>query len=136
MASERCIHGLDARFCANCNRVRQRGATTRKPATDSVALPEILRCLNDLGVRATYGAVAELSGIPANFLGGHLGERRAEASWVVSSDTGLPTGYTETDWHPSLFANTEVIRTATELAMRLSVWRAGHRTGGDPAVGS
>lgn len=130
MASERCLHGLDARFCANCNRVRTRGSVARgAAATDPVALPEVLRCLNDLHVRATYSAVAEVSGIPATVLGGHLGERRAEASWVVSSDTGLPTGYTETDWHPSLFASTEVIRTGTELALRLSVWRASRTPG-------
>ena len=46
----------------------------------------ILAGLNTHQIRATYGAVGELLGIPAIGVGRYLGDPRAEASWVVSAD--------------------------------------------------
>lgn len=96
---------------------------TSGPAAPVIALPDVLRFLNDQRLRATYGAVAQVLQIPAVAIGGHLGDRRPEASWVVSSDTGLPTGYSESECHPDLFANSEIVRTANDLLLRLAVWR-------------
>ena len=43
----------------------------------------ILDALNREKIRATYGAVADVLGIPAGSVGQILGMRRPEASWVV-----------------------------------------------------
>jgi alkylated DNA nucleotide flippase Atl1 len=123
MTASRCIHGLDSRFCAACNRAARtgpRGATSAGAATAA----DILRFLNDTRTRATYGAVASVLGVPARSIGGVLGARRAEASWIVNADTGLPTDYDQTDWHPDLLSNPTVIRTGQELTLHLALWRA------------
>jgi hypothetical protein len=58
-----------------------------------VDIEQILACLNRDQIRATYGAVGEVMGIPAIGVGRHLGESRAEASWIVSASSGKPSGY-------------------------------------------
>lgn len=118
----RCIHGMDSRFCAVCNRVGR--ATTRGAGGAGMSLPDVLAFLNDARTRATYGAVASVVGLPAQSVGQALGERRAEASWVVNDKTDLPTGYEQADWHPELLASASVIRTGNELALRMALWRA------------
>lgn len=125
MADARCKHGMDARFCAVCNRA----ATNMSPSTSSsgradTSLEEILRFLNDTRVRATYGAVAGVLGVPPRAMGTLLGDRRSDASWVVNADTGLPTGYSEADWHPDLLSEPTIIRTVNELTLRLTLWRS------------
>src|SRR3954462_6340309 len=76
----------------------------------------ILRCLNARQVRATYGSVAGLvGGVPIG-IGARLGERRAEASWVVNGDTGLPTGYRDSEMHPNLRSTPRIIQTPEELS--------------------
>jgi alkylated DNA nucleotide flippase Atl1 len=128
--SERCIHGMDVRFCAVCNRAtfaRRGGAPS--PSTSNAAGPaiasltEVLEFLNAEKVRATYGAVAALVGLNARSVGAALQDPRVEASWVVNADTGLPTGYAAYQMHPDLVANPLIIRTATELQLRFALWK-------------
>ena len=72
--------------------------------------------------RATYGAVAGLIGLAARSVmqGQVKGPRN---SWVVSSETHLPTGYTEEQRHPLLEAKASVIRSTEKLA----AWWEDHR---------
>jgi alkylated DNA nucleotide flippase Atl1 len=121
MTTTRCIHGLDSRFCAVCNRKSR--PTAPSPAATGTSLAEILTFLNDASTRATYGAVATLLGVPPRSMGAVLGARRPEASWIINADTGLPTDYEPSDWHPDLLASGDVIRTGHELTLRLTLWR-------------
>ena len=50
-----------------------------------MSIDDILSYLNAVHVRCTYGAVGEAMGVPAQSVGGLLGERRKEASWVVNA---------------------------------------------------
>lgn len=122
MTTTRCLHGLDSRFCAACNRT-VRGRPGATPAAGATSVDEILRMLNDTRTRATYGAVAAVLGAPARSMGAMLGHRRPEASWVVNADTGLPTDYDQATWHPELLASSAVIRSGHELTLRLALWR-------------
>lgn len=56
-------------------------------------LDSILNAFNTHRQRATYGVVAALVGHPARSLPGGR-PRNARRSWIVSKDSGLPTGYT------------------------------------------
>ena len=123
MTTTRCVHGMDSRFCAICNRTSRSGLRAPADAGDT-SLIEILRFLNEARTRATYGAVAAVVGVPSRSIGGVLGARRPEASWVVNSETGLPTDYEQVDLHPDLFATSSVIRTGHELTLRIALWRA------------
>ena len=121
----KCVHGLDARFCAVCNRT---AATPRRGSLASVTLEEILRFLNDAKVRATYGAVAEVLGVTPRSMGVRLGPRRPDASWIVSAENGLPADYSQDEWHPELLSSGEIIISGTALILKLSTWKAGSRT--------
>ena len=123
MVNARCVHGMDSRFCAICNRNSRSGPRASAGASDT-SLMEILRFLNEARTRATYGAVAAVVGVPSRSIGGLLGARRQEASWVVNGETGLPTDYEQVDMHPDLFATSSVIRTGHELTLRIALWRA------------
>jgi len=70
MTAERCVHGLDRRFCALCNKRELPGGK------DAATLDEILAFLNDEQVRATYGAVAEVLGVIPRSMGARLGTKR------------------------------------------------------------
>jgi hypothetical protein len=122
---EKCVHGIDSRFCAVCNRKSK----VRQPlgAIGSATLPEILEFLNAEQVRATYSAVGELIGVTPRSMATHLGPHTAERSWIVSAGTGLPTGYSQDDMHPALLNNNEVIGSGIALAMRLSTWKAADK---------
>jgi len=117
-----CIHGLDSRFCAVCNRTSNAGRP--RGAIGSATLPEILEFLNAEQVRATYGAVGELLGIVPRAMGTQLGPRTVERSWIVSAGTGLPADYSQEEMHPSLLRTDEIIGSGIALAMRLSAWKA------------
>jgi hypothetical protein len=120
-----CVHGIDARFCAICNGSRR--AKPSRGSLASVTLEEILQFLNHEQVRATYGAVAEVLGISPRSMGARLGTRRPEVSWIVSAENGLPTGYSQDEWHPALLSRGEIIASGTVLVLRLSNWKAGAR---------
>jgi hypothetical protein len=85
---------------------------------------EILDCLNRTRTRATYGAVAELIGGLARGVGQRLGMRRPEASWVVSAETGLPSGYAPREMHADL-RGSPLVRTGDELRALLKRCKAG-----------
>ena len=87
-------------------------------------LGEILRFLSDAKTRATYGAVADIVGGIPQSIGGRLGARRVEASWVVNASSGMPTGYRQAQLHPDLISRTEIITSGSELQRRLSLWRS------------
>ncbi len=74
--------------------------------------------LNALKVRATYGAVAELIGVHPRQIGQMLGDRCSRNSWIVSAQTGMPTGYTDAQIHPDV-PGSHVVRTAGELGRLL-----------------
>lgn len=83
-------------------------------------MDRIVAFLNTEHRRATYGAVGEALGLPAQTIGGMLGRRRPEASWVVSAETLEPTGYGAGDKHAALHERPEVITTGLELLRRMS----------------
>ena len=87
-------------------------------------LDEIIRFLNDQRVRATYGAVADVLGVIPISMGARLGDPFPEASWIVSAKSGLPTGYSPEQRHPSLLQQRSVIRQGSQLRERLEAWRA------------
>jgi predicted RNase H-like nuclease len=80
-----------------------------------IDIQQILTCLNKNQIRATYGAVGKVMGIPAIGVGRHLGELRAEASWIVSASSGKPSGYDQSDYHEALFSKQEIIKDGHEL---------------------
>ena len=116
----KCIHGLDARVCATCNRPDKSKA---RSAVGNTSLEEILAFLNEDQVRATYGAVAEVLGVMPRSLATLLGPRRHEASWVVSAENGLPADYDQVEWHPALLSRAEIITSGRTLLLRMTVRR-------------
>jgi hypothetical protein len=120
----RCAHGLDSRFCAICNRTaRDTGASRPGSRVSGTSLDEIVRFLNEEQVRATYGAVAEMLGIPPRSMAAQLGDRRPEVSWIVNQATGLPTDYSGDEVHPALLSRGDIISSGRELALRMTAWR-------------
>jgi hypothetical protein len=84
-------------------------------------LDGIIAALNQHQQRATYSAVAALLGqTPRLLMHGH--PRAPENSWIVSKNTGRPTGYADANVHPKLTANDTVLTTREELAS----WLATH----------
>jgi hypothetical protein len=84
-------------------------------------LDEILSALNSHQQRATYSAVAALVGeTPRSLMRGK--PREPGNSWIVSKNTGRPTGYANGDVHPALTANEKILMTREELAS----WLASH----------
>ena len=117
-----CVHGIDSRFCAVCNKASVAGRP--RSAIGSVTLAEILEFLSAVQVRATYGAVGEVIGVNPRSMGASLGGRSLDASWIVNAGTGLPTDYSQSEMHPSLQRKAEIISSGIELVMRLTAWRA------------
>jgi len=116
-----CVHGIDARFCARCHHAAQ---SKSAGGAGSVTLEEILALLNAEEVRATYAAVAEALGVPPRALEARLSPRRPEASWIVSAENGLPSGYDQSEWHPALLSRAEIITSGRALILRMSIRRA------------
>lgn len=75
----------------------------------------ILDYLNRARVRCTYAAFADVLGVPRRSAGRHLGDRRPEASWVVSKTTGDPEGYADRNKHLELYRTDYIIETEDEL---------------------
>ena len=86
---------------------------------DSDDLTPILRELERAKTRATYGAIADHLSVTARFLMSNR-PRDPLHSWVVSAQTGLPTGYGPDETHTDLLANERVLRTADDLAAFLT----------------
>ncbi len=123
MADVQCLHGMDPRFCSLCNRPRNLVKNSTKRQGHDASLPEIIKFLNHEQVRATYGAVAKVLGVIPRTMGSKLGPRCVEASWIVSTATGLPIDYGEDEMHPDLLKKIDVITTGSELTKRMSAWK-------------
>lgn len=77
-------------------------------------LDSILEQLDAFHQRATYGAVAAVVDTsPRSLMSGRGREPRS--SWVVSRQTGQPTGYAEEQIHPSLEERRMVLATPEAL---------------------
>ena len=94
----------------------------------TVHLDRVLDCLEEMKVRATYGAVGPVVGLPPRCVGPVIGMlnngggRSPRGSWVVSKANKLPTGYTEEQLAPGL-RSTKVITTQEQLRQLLSEWK-------------
>ena len=84
-------------------------------------IEDILRYLNVERVRATYGAVGGVIGVPAQSVGQYLGKPLPEASWVVRKDTKMPTGYSAEQMHRQLRCCQQVIVDWGDLRRRLPI---------------
>jgi len=83
----------------------------------SFGLEEIISALSVRKQRATYGAVADLLGLPARSL--MTGRQKSpKNSWIVAAHTGAPTGYEETEIDPDCLRQT---RAGETLVIRDSV---------------
>ena len=84
-------------------------------------MDQIIDTLCDARQRATYGAVAAVVGsAPRTLMKGR--ERDQRHSWVVSRQTGLPSGYEDEQLHPELLRSNRVIDSREELEK----WLAAH----------
>ena len=135
--AEICKHGINQRFCSICNRISRVGRLASshqhgEPSSLSTyELTDVIRYLNDAQIRATYGAVAELVGGIARGIGARLTQiysKSAEASWVVSADSGLPTGYAPNQRHPGLMRTSHIVTTGRELEQRMALWKSRANT--------
>jgi hypothetical protein len=97
MTGTRCVHGIDNRFCAVCNRKSKTGRAAG--AIGSVTLPEIQDFLKAEQARATARAIAEVLGVDSRTLTAQLGD--------AAQDGSAPT-----------------ISSGTELLMRMTAWKA------------
>lgn len=77
-------------------------------------LDSILEHLDSFHQRATYGAVAGVVGSSARSLMAGR-ERNPASSWIVSSQTGQPTGYAPDQVHESLTDRDLILRTPDAL---------------------
>jgi hypothetical protein len=119
---------MDSRFCAVCH--KRTGVGTPRASIGNTTLAEVLAFLNAEQIRATYGAVGELLGVNPKAMGGRLGPRTVDASWIVNAETGLPTDYRGDEMHPALMRREEILRTGTGLVMRMTAWKAGKPSSG------
>lgn len=78
---------------------------------EEVVLTRVIETLNKYKVRATYSAVAQAIGSTPHTVGAQLGNRDPSKSWIVGSRTGLPTGYSPSQYHPELRSKIMIIRT-------------------------
>jgi hypothetical protein len=104
MSATRCVHGIDSRFCAVCNRVSKAGRP--RGAISAVTLPEILAFLDAEQIRAAPRAIAEVLGVDARTLA-------AQLEGGTAADETAP-----------------IISSSTELLMRLTVWKAARNRSG------
>lgn len=78
-------------------------------------MDSIVSLLNQYHQRATYGAVAALTGgAPRSVMQGR--KRAWLNSWVVNQDTGLPSEYSEPLIHPHIAERVVILATAEDLA--------------------
>jgi hypothetical protein len=93
---------------------QQPSAAQEKRVQAGLTLGRILDILQQHRQRATFGAVAGALGRePQNLFKGF--PRTPRTAWVVSKDTGQPTGQKQSELPPDLFTNAHVITTREEL---------------------
>jgi len=84
-------------------------------------IQKIVKYLNTVKTRCTYGAVAEILGVNSRSVGMYLGQRRPEVSWIVNAKTGEPTDYEESEKHPDLYRKNHIIKSAEVLRRNIGV---------------
>ena len=77
--------------------------------------------LNEVTTRCTYNAAAKALGITPQALKKQLGDRQPEKSWLVSSGTGEPVGYSDEEKHPELHRTKRIITSAEVLTRNLNL---------------
>jgi hypothetical protein len=83
-------------------------------AVAGYTLDSILDQLNDFHQRATYGAVAGVvNSSPRSLMTGR--DRDQRSSWIVSRESGLPSGYTDEQKHSSLTERDRILASPDEL---------------------
>jgi hypothetical protein len=83
-------------------------------AVAGFTLDSILDQLNEFHQRATYGAVAGVvNSSPRSLMTGR--DRDQRSSWIVSRESGLPSGYTDEQRHPSLTDRDRILASPDEL---------------------
>ena len=80
-----------------------------------MTIEHILEALNKQKIRAKYGAVGQVLGIHPRNVGKLLGQRRPEASWIVSAETGKPSRYPASECHKDLYTNPTILRSGEQL---------------------
>jgi hypothetical protein len=81
---------------------------------EGFTLDSIIEQLDTYHQRATYGAVAALVNTsPRTLMSGR--DRDPRSSWVVSRQTGQPTGYAPEQMHGSLTERENVLNTPESL---------------------
>jgi hypothetical protein len=81
----------------------------------------VVEYINEVKTRCTYNAAAKALGMSTTTLKKHLGERRPEISWFVSSVSEDPAGYSEEQKHPELYRTKRVIKSAEVLTRNLGL---------------
>lgn len=87
--------------------------------TDKITL--VIDYLNEVKTRCTFNAAAEALGITPQALKKLLGEPRPEVSWFVSTTSGDPLRYSDTEKHPELYRTTRIITSAKVLKRNLDL---------------
>jgi hypothetical protein len=81
----------------------------------------VVNYLNEVKTRCTYNAAAKALGITPQALKKQMGERGPENSWLVSTGTGEPAGYTDEQKHPDLHRTKRIIQSAEVLTRNLDL---------------
>ena len=80
----------------------------------SHSIDTIVDQLDRFRQRATYGAVAGVLKLsPRNLMSGR--SRSQRDSWIVSRDSGTPTGYEPDQVHPEIKSREQILKSAEEL---------------------
>jgi hypothetical protein len=82
-------------------------------------IDSILDVLDQFHQRATYGAVAGVVDTsPRSLMVGR--DRDPHSSWIVSRQSGVPTGYKPEQMHPHLTARERILGSPEELRVWLA----------------
>ena len=88
-------------------------------ATAQHSLDSLLDQLNHFHQRATYGAVAAVvNSSPRSLMVGR--DRNPESSWIVSRQSGQPTGYADEQKHDALTERERILGSPEDLRNWLS----------------
>ena len=83
-------------------------------ATAQHSLDSLLDQLNHFHQRATYGAVAAVvNSLPRSLMVGR--DRNPESSWIVSRQSGQPTGYADEQKHDALTERERILGSPEDL---------------------
>ncbi len=81
----------------------------------------VVNYLNEVKTRCTFNAAAEAIGITPQALKKQIGEPRPEVSWLVSTTSGEPLRYTDSEKHPELYRTKRIITSAKVLKRNLEL---------------